>query len=140
MSVTVYRIEHSTRFRENHRNIGMGAYSDFFSQRTTMGSKHTFDTHPSIRKDIDFASEGTCTDEWYFNNKKYTECFCACDTLEALNKWFWGFKTHLLEEDFIVVAYEVESIIDTVSKKQLMFSANEVISKKIVQTKLGFVK
>jgi len=140
MSVTVYRIEHSTKFRANHRNIGFGAYSDFFTNRHEMGSKHTFDTHPSIRKDIDFASEGTCTDEWYSNNEIYEECFCACATLGSLNKWFRGYKTQLLKEDFVVVAYEVKSIIDTVSKKQLMFSVNEVISKKIVQTKLGIVK
>jgi hypothetical protein len=139
MSVTIYRIEHKEETREDQPKIGKGAYNHLFSDYMEMSMVHTRNPRtPSIRKDVDITNEGFYGDsEWYENSGYYEKCFCACDSLKKLNSWFWGYKTALLKEDFVVVAYEVIEVVDTVSMKQVMFHVNNVISKKIVQDKLG---
>ena len=131
MSVTVYRIEHTIPV-DKFPHIGMGAYEGLFSEYMEMIRSHPNESHPDIKKDIGEA-------EWYKREPYYEDCYCACDTLPSLNEWFYGWKEMLLDEGYVVVAYEVTDVVKTNSMLQVMFHQELVISKKIIEDKFGSV-
>lgn len=65
---------------------------------------------------------------WNFTH----EHLCACASLELLKQWFRLFNHKLIKSGFIIVKYEVGSILETNSGKQLAFNRNDVITREIV--------
>lgn len=130
MSITLYRIEHTTPCAD-YPHIGMGAYKDLFPYSSDMVNDHWNPDYPDIVDDI--------VDNWWQKEPYHKECFCACTTLESLDSWFKGWKKKLLKSGYVVVEYIVTDIVKTQSMKQVMFHNELVVSKKIVEDKFGIV-
>jgi len=57
----------------------------------------------------------------------------ACESIEQLKKWFYGFNRGLLKYNFSIVEYTVEKIKKSESGNQCAFDARFVVERKYIQ-------
>ena len=129
----VFRFEHKTKSHtttKTNKVINVGPYSDnmykhidkdkYISMLREHGNAVT--GHNNLPMDI----------KWAVPAQGMRNYFCACDSVNALKKWFRGYVGLLRANGFVLVRYEVESMVMGDSGKQCFFHKNKIIGKKIV--------
>ncbi len=131
-----FRFEHKTKLAfgtartKGLKTINSGPYSyptsnlpeEIADNFKLMSRNHSKGKHPNIWDDLGMTD--------YSEINKH---FCACPSLETLKKWFFRYNAFLLENNFVIVAYELSNLVEGKSKKQVFFKRENIISKTIIR-------
>lgn len=125
MGHSIYRVEIASKLIGDTQ-IGNGVYANcpLYDSLEHMYERHRNGlTHPGMRDDFP-------------NYESVSSFYCACLSLDGLQRWFDGFLEDLIKLGCDIVEYIVSDVVVAISKKQCFFKNDYVIKKEIITDKI----